>query len=413
MSTELLVWRDGTVHGVVAQRRGKLSLSYEAGARPISVSMPVRARPYDDRHTRTWLRGLLPEGPIRAMIAYDLGLNAADDFGLLTILGKDCAGALSLRPEGAQHDEEQAGPNLSEEQIATLLRSLATSPLGVDAGFRVSLPGNQSKLLLTRVGAGWHRPDGAPSTHILKPAVRDLDENTVDNEAYCQHLAAAAGLPAATTTGEQFSGVRVLVSQRFDRVNDGPRTRRVHQEDGCQATIVDPVRKYQTAASGPTLRTIAAALAGNGGQLSPLLRLVTFSVVIGNADMHGKNVSLTFNDDDSVSLAPIYDAMSTRLYETTTGGRQVDQTLGMRIADQTRIDAVTVDHLVEEGRTWGLTERLARVTVTEMAEAIRSALDHVDAPIENLRTLVSGRLDQFVSSQSAPKSGETAAPSGH
>lgn len=395
MSSDLLIWRDASVHGVVAQRRGRLGLTYEAGARPISVSMPVRARPYDDRHARTWLRGLLPEESTRAMIAYDLGLNAADDFGLLTILGKDCAGALSFRPEGAQHDEEQVGPTLSEEQIATLLRSLPTSPLGVEAGFRVSLPGNQSKLLLTRVGGGWHRPDGAPSTHILKPAVRDLDDNTVDNEAYCQHLAAAAGLPAATTTVEQFSGVRVLVSTRFDRVNDGPLTKRVHQEDGCQATIVDPVRKYQTADSGPTLRTMAAALSGNGGQLPPLLRLVTFTVVIGNADMHGKNVSLTFNDDDSVRLAPVYDAMSTRLYETTSDGRLVDQTLGMHVAGQTHIDAVSVDHLVAEGRTWGLTERLAKATVTETAEAIRSALDHVEAPIESLRTLVSGRLDRL------------------
>ena len=408
MSSDLLIWRDGTVHGVVAQHRGRLGLSYEAGARPISVSMPVRARPYDDRHARIWLRGLLAEGPIRAMIAYDLGLNAADDFGLLTTLGKDCAGALSLRPEGAQHDEEQVGPTLSEEQIAMLLRSLPTSPLGVDAGFRVSLPGNQSKLLLTRVGSGWHRPDGAPSTHILKPAMRDLDGNTVDNEAYCQHLAAAAGLPAATTTIERFSGVRVLVSTRFDRVQDGPRTKRVHQEDGCQATIVDPVRKYQTADGGPTLRTIAAALAGNGGQLPPLLRLVTFTVVIGNADMHGKNVSFTFNDDDSVSLAPVYDAMSTRLYETTDDGRLVDQALGMRVAGQIHIDVVTVDHLVEEGRTWGLTERLARVTVKETAEAIRSALDHVDAPIEKLHALVSGRLDQFASSPLTPRSGEAA-----
>ena len=357
--------------------------------------MPVRVRPYDDRHARTWLRGLLPEGPARAMIAYDLGLNAADDFSLLTVLGKDCAGALSLRPEGAQHEQEHVGPTLSEERIATLLRSLPTSPLGVDAGFRVSLAGNQSKLLLTLVDGGWHRPDGAPSTHILKPAVHDLDENTIDNEAYCQHLAAAAGLPAANTTIEQFAGVRVLVSERFDRVHGGPRTKRVHQEDGCQATIVDPIRKYQTATGGPTLRTIAAALAGNGGQLPPLLRLVTFTIAIGNADMHGKNVSFTFNDDDSVSLAPVYDAMSTRFYETTTDGRKVDQTLGMHVAGQTHIDDVTVHHLVEEGRTWGLTERLARVTVNETTEAIRSSIDHVDAPIERLRTLLSRRLDHL------------------
>ncbi|HRE02559.1 MAG TPA: HipA domain-containing protein, partial [Ilumatobacteraceae bacterium] len=189
-----------------------------------------------DRHTRTWLRGLLPEGQIRAMIAYDLGIAGTDDFALLAALGKDCAGALSFRPAGDADDDEQISGPLTEAHIASLLRSLPTSPMGVGAGFRASLPGHQSKLLLTRVDNDWYRPDGAPSTHILKPAVRELDDSTVDNEAYCQQLATAAGLPAAITTIEQFDGVRVLTSQRFDRVRHGTHTVRIHQEDGCQAT---------------------------------------------------------------------------------------------------------------------------------------------------------------------------------
>jgi len=72
-------------------------------------------------------------------------------------------------------------------------------------------------------------------------------------------------------------------------------------------------------------------------------------VAIGNADMHGKNVSLAFNDDNSVSLSPIYDAMSTRLYETTADGGVVDRSLGMRIANRTLIDDVTFGDLVDEG----------------------------------------------------------------
>ena len=392
MTSDLLIWRNGTVHGVVAERRGKLSIRYESDARPISVSMPVRTKSYGDRRARTWLRGLLPEGRIRAMIVYHLELNAADDFDLLTALGKDCAGALSFRTEGAVHDDGLAGPALSEQEIASLLRALPSSPMGVEAGFRVSLPGNQNKLLLTRVDDCWHRPDGTPSTHILKPAVRDLDDSSVDNEAYCQHLATAAGLPAAITTIEEFAGVRVLVSERFDRIIDGGRVARVHQEDGCQSTIVDPINKYQTDQGGPTLRNIASALAANGGQLTPLLRLITFTVAIGNADLHGKNVSMRFNDDDSISLAPIYDAMSTRFYETTSDGRLVDQTLGMRIAGQSQIDAVTVQHLIDEARTWGITERLATLTVNETVEAIRAALDRVEAPLDRLRSLISNRL---------------------
>ena len=397
MSDDLLIWRDGTVHGVVAERRGRVALRYERDARPISVSMPVRSQSYSDQPARTWLRGLLPEGQIRAMIAYDLGIVGTDDFGLLTVLGKDCAGALSFRPDGAAHEEGRVGPALTEQEIGQLLRSLPTSPMGVEAGFRVSLPGNQGKLLVTRVGDGWHRPDGAPSTHILKPAGRDLDDTTVDNEAYCQHLAAACGLPAATTTIETFDGIRVLASKRFDRLQQGPLTKRVHQEDGCQATGVDPVDKYQTNDKGPTLRKIADALSANGGSFPPLLSLVVFTVAIGNADMHGKNVSLAFNEDDSVSLSPVYDAMSTRLYETTADGRVVERALGMRIAGRTIIDDVTFGDLVDEGRSWGMTERVATRTVSATTEAIRAALDVVDPVIPDLRALIANRLDQLTS----------------
>lgn len=399
MSDDLLIWRDGSVHAVVAERRGSLALRYERDARPISVSMPVRSQSYGNHPARTWLRGLLPEGQIRAMMAYDLGIVGTDDFGLLTVLGKDCAGALSFRPEGADHDEGRVGPTLDERQIGQLLRSLPTSPMGVEAGFRVSLPGNQSKLLLTRVGDGWHRPDGAPSTHIMKPAVRNLDDSTVDNEAYCQHLAAASGLAAAVTTIETFDGVRVLASERFDRIQLGLLTRRVHQEDGCQATGVDPVNKYQTNDKGPTLRRIADAISANGGRLAPFLSFVVFTVAIGNADMHGKNVSLTFNDDESVSMSPVYDAMSTRLYETAADGRVVDRALGMRIAGRTIIDDVTFGDLVDEGRSWGMTERVTTRTVSAMAEAIRAALNTVDPVIPHLRALIANRLGQLTPRQ--------------
>jgi hypothetical protein len=166
-------------------------------------------------------------------------------------------------------------------------------------------------------------------------------------------------------------------------------------EDGCQATIVEPVDKYQSDRTSPNLRSIADALAANGGQLLPLLDLVAFTVAIGNADMHGKNLSLTFSDDDSVTLSPVYDATSTRLYETSADGRPVDQELGMRIAGKTGIDDVTIADLVDEARSWGMTERLARRGVNDAVESIRAAVDSVDCPLPDLRSLIAGRIDRL------------------
>ncbi|HUF99057.1 MAG TPA: HipA domain-containing protein [Ilumatobacter sp.] len=394
MVDDLVVWRGNEVHAVLSERRGRLALTYQPEAQPVSVSMPVRASAYGDAVVRPWFRGLLPEGQMRLIIAYDIGVQPDDDFGLLRVLGKDCAGALSLREAGdvpSVHDI--VGPALTQPEIGHLLRSLPTSPMGFDEGFRVSLPGNQHKLLLTQTCDAWHRPDGAPSTHILKPPIATLDSTTVANEAYCQWLATAAGLPAATTSIAEFDGVPVLISERFDRVllGDGS-TRRVHQEDGCQALSIDPKHKYESTDGRLTLRAIARVLADNGGELDRLLQAATFTVAIGNADWHGKNVSFTLGDDGGVSSAPIYDAMSTCFYDTSATGQRMQRTLGMFIGGVQDIDQVRRRDVVAEGRSWGLSAARAERLVNETCEALQSALESIEPPIEELRALVQTRL---------------------
>ena len=393
MSGELHVWRDGRVHGVLSERRNRLSLSYWTRARPISVSMPVRSRPYGDSIVRPWFSGLLPEGQIRAMIAYDLRINADDDFELLRVLGRDCAGALSIRAPDDGAEPDSLGPALTNDEIVALLRALPTSPMGVEHGFRVSLPGNQHKLVLTRDDSGWHRPDGVPSTHILKPPNSQLGESSVWNEAYCQWLAAEAGLPAATTTVIEFDAIAVLSSERFDRITGDGRVDRVHQEDGCQMLSIDPRHKYQAADEGPSLSAIARALGDNGGEVDGLLRMATFHAIIGNGDWHGKNVSIAFDEADRVSLAPVYDAMSTRFYTTTGAGQTVSRELGMRIAGVSDIDEVRIDSIIDEATSWGMSTRRSARIVQATIETIRASVDVVQSPIDELRALVLDRIE--------------------
>ena len=42
--------------------------------------------------------GLLPEGELRRRIAVQCQISYANDFGLLAVIGGDCAGAVSLEP---------------------------------------------------------------------------------------------------------------------------------------------------------------------------------------------------------------------------------------------------------------------------------------------------------------------------
>lgn len=80
--------------------------------------------------------------------------------------------------------------------------------------------------------------EGRPSTHLLKPAHRFL-AGSIPNELLCQRFAAAADVSAATTEMMAFAGEPALVSTRFDREFDASGvSRRLHQEDACQALMV-------------------------------------------------------------------------------------------------------------------------------------------------------------------------------
>ena len=98
---------------VELERGGDYSFEYEAsvaltapGAPLLSVSLPCRERPFEPTEARPFFEGLLPEGEIRERIARDLKVSTSNSFELLARLGRDCAGAVVLLPEGEQPDDE-------------------------------------------------------------------------------------------------------------------------------------------------------------------------------------------------------------------------------------------------------------------------------------------------------------------
>lgn len=153
------------------------------------------------------------------MLAYDFGLDERDVFALLEALGRDCAGALILLPEGEQPVVGGQPEPASDDEIARRLRELRFHPLGVDQRVRVSLAGMEEKLLLARSDGGWGLPvDGAPSTHILKPA-HPLLPLSIANEALCLRTASHLGMRVADVGIVEFSDVTALVVERYDRVH--------------------------------------------------------------------------------------------------------------------------------------------------------------------------------------------------
>lgn len=409
MEDELSVWLYGARVAVIGRERDRLRLTYSEealttyplGTPLLSLSLPVSSRRYTHGVVRPFLDGLLPEGTSRRAIAYDLHVNASDTYGLIRLLGRDCAGAMVIQPSGdlapPLASTTTAEP-LSTEDINELVRNLKSAPLGVGGRVRISLAGVQDKLVLTRMRDGnWGRPvDATPSTHILKPEIAAFPD-TVQNEAFCMRVAKHLGLNVASVDTTQIGGRALLVVERYDRVIGADGTvRRIHQEDFCQATGVAPEQKYQED-GGPSLSRIAGILRDLGppGSLERLLEAVTLNVLIGNGDAHGKNFSLLHADHGALTLAPLYDLMCTLYYG--------DDRLAMYIDTVHQTNQVTAARIVNEATQWGMSRQRATDVVVELLKKVPAALglarDETPGVPAKLVAVIKRQLKQLQSSQ--------------
>jgi serine/threonine-protein kinase HipA len=310
-------------------------------ALPLSIRLPLREEKYSDDACRAFFVNLLPEGGVRASIARKLGVSESNDFMLIRLLGGECAGAVSLRPEGAAGPGEGGYTPLRPAELDKRIDHMGqTSLLVSQEDQRLSLAGAQEKLpVFIRDGKMFSPRGSAPSSHILKPAVPGYAD-IVENEVFCMRLAPKAGLPAPVVG---FWKGRHLVYrvERYDRERDaaGDLTR-IHQEDFCQALGFGPSEKYE-AEGGPDLARCFGLLTEHGAQplidKRRLLQWVVFNFLIGNADAHGKNISMLITRD-GYRLAPFYDVLSTRLYP------RLAKKMAMKIGGENRPDWVFKRH---------------------------------------------------------------------
>lgn len=391
----LNVWLHGVAVARVAQvRSGKLTLEYtrEALSRwslntpVLSVSLPLREKRYSPGAATPYLEGLLPEGDARTVLERHFQIRRGDTFGLLAAIGRDCAGAVVVQPESEPPPSASRGyvEWVGDEEVARLVRDLPVHPLGAGDDVRVSLAGQQPKLLLVRDPEhGWGVPrSGHPSTHLLKPEDQRYPAMAA-NEAFCLGVARELGLTSIRAEVFELDGRPVLVVPRYDRVREGDgELRRVHQEDVCQALAVDVGlgdRKYE-AFGGPGLVDVATLLDrfnGMVGQLDRLTEITAFTVVVGNADAHGRNLSLLHPGDGTVELAPLYDVVSTIAYPTVPtpdGQRPVSTDLAMRVNGRASIHEVTPRDVAEEASAWDYAHRRAVARIEGLLERVPDAV---------------------------------------
>lgn len=333
---------------------------------PLSLSLPLRSKPYEDDSSRPFFSNLLPEAGLRQAVARKLGVSEQNDFALLWELGGECAGAVTLLPEGQEPESGNEYVPLTEEQLHEIIKSLPTRPLlAGEEGIRLSLAGAQNKLPVFIKDGIIHLPkSGSPSSHIIKPPIRDLD-GIVENEAFCMMLARKMGLPVPDVrilTGED----TLYLIQRYDRLDADGGLIRVHQEDFCQALGVSPDLKYESE-GGPSLKICFTLLKERSTapavDIKILLSWVVFNLLIGNADAHAKNLALLFTKE-GLRLAPFYDLLCTAIYEELT------DKLAMKIGGENRPDLLRPSIMDRFAKEIGVRPKMVISAFQTMAEEI-------------------------------------------
>jgi len=311
---------------------GAMSFQYatswlqDVDARPISLSLPLRAERHRGTAVFNFFQNLLPDSDaILTRMQTRFQVATTHPFDLLAAIGRDCVGAIQLYPANSQLPPvtSMTATPLTESQIAALLAGYKTAPLGMTehSDFRISLAGAQEKTALLWFQGRWQQPLGSSATsHIFKLPIGRLEHHNIDlsdsceNEWLCLQIAKAFGFEAANAELATFGDKKVLIVERFDRrwSQTGQWLMRLPQEDFCQAMGIAPALKYQ-ADGGPGIADSIKLLMGSrlaSADRETFFRTQILFWLLAAIDGHGKNFSLFIEAGSSYRLTPIYDVIS-------------------------------------------------------------------------------------------------------
>lgn len=316
----------------------------------------------DVRHARIrvppFFSNLLPEGPLRDYLAESAGVHPSREFFLLWVLGSDLPGAVTVMPADGEPwplDGDVDGDEGAGDPRGNALRfSLA----GVQLKFS-AIHNARGGLTIPAKGVGGSWIVKLPSREFLR---------VPENEYSMLTLARLVGLNVPPLELVDVDAVenlphgigslegQALAVRRFDRQADGTA---LHMEDFAQVFGVYPDDKYKRASA----RGIATVIGAECGEadIAEFIRRLTFNTLIGNADMHLKNWSLTYPDRRRAALAPAYDFVSTVAYIP-------DGEAALNFSRTKRFDRFSEDELSHLAAKARLPQRLVLDTARDTVE---------------------------------------------
>lgn len=206
-----------------------------------------------------------------------------------------------------------------------------------------------------------------PFTHILKPAGTAGFETLPVVEWLCLEFGRAAGfeVPAVALIEMPDGMSPALVVERFDIRRDPQDQRYLALEDFCSILDLPASAKYDG-----TIERMARGLrplsTDPAADLGILFRRAVFAWLIADGDMHLKNFAILKTADagakafTAVRFAPLYDAVTTRVFPGLGGDRMALKLNG-------KDDGLNAQDFLALARTIGLTAGGAEAAIADLA----------------------------------------------
>lgn len=370
------VWKGERLAGTLRRESDDVVFRYRstyAAQHPrqaVAWTLPVTSAPTSAGagSVPPFFAGLLPEGArLRAIVA-GTRTSLDDQLTLLLAVGQDAIGDVRVLPTGAAPSEVPAALDEARAGEVDLRAVFAEAVDPVAAGFDpVALPGVQDKVSAAMASTPIRTGSG-PAILKLNPEGTPL---LVENEHFFLDLAEECGLrvPERRLLRDRH-GRRGLLVARFDR-HEGAR---LPQEDGCQVLGVYPAAKYRVA-MGALATALADAVRDGGGSrplaLRHVLEIVAFSYLIGNGDLHAKNLSVRGTPDGLWEVTPAYDLVCTQPY---LGWRDP-----MALDLYGRANRLDRRHLLAAAERWGLPQRAATSALDRICDAAPAGIARLGA----------------------------------
>lgn len=263
-----------------------------------------------------FFQNLLPEGVFRDHVAQLRGCNPKDHFEMLAACGKDLPGNVYALP--VELNTAQLQRYVTQEQD-TLELGMTAQPMPQG----VSLSGVQPKLAVSKADGRYVARTKLGDTHLIAKLPVVGYPRLPELEALSLEMAKAAGVHVCDAElvplnmleaehgydlGESDTSTQFLAVHRYDRDQPG----RVQCEDFCQVLGVWPEDKY-TQGDYTQVAAVLLELFGEPG-VHELLRRLLVNEMLGNSDMHLKNIGIRYPDGRTPVLPGAYDIVGYASY---------------------------------------------------------------------------------------------------